>query len=86
MTDVTPAGRSLSGRAETQEPVAAKAPRPVLPVEEARANLSRTLNELDDRLSLKRSLARHPVAWAVGTGVAVLAIAGTLVLAFRSHD
>jgi hypothetical protein len=60
--------------------------RPPVPLPEARANLARALNELDDRLSVKRSIERHPVAWAVGGGVAILAIAGALVWALRSKD
>jgi len=68
------------------EATPSEAERPVLPVAVARAQLARALNELDDRLSLKRSLERHPVAWAVGGGVALLAIAGAVTWAFLRDD
>jgi len=74
--------RSADAPDEDVAPEPAK--RPPVPLPEARANLARALNELDDRLSVKRSIERHPVAWAVGGGLAILGVAGALVWAFRS--
>jgi len=60
-----------------------KPERPLVSVTDARANLVAALAELDDAMSIKNSMRRHPAAWAAAGGVAVLGIAGAIVWAIR---
>lgn len=60
-----------------------KPSRPLLSVTDARANLAAALAELDEAMSIKGSMRRHPGLWAVAGGLAVLGVAGAIVWALR---